>query len=122
MAALRANYDLNRCVDSDALAVLPFINLSFNSVRYGTLAKHMKKNSEDRERLSRVALELLSDEKIFNYDAIPSLACASLDLKPESRRESEFNPKRIRPVEVWPGIRENPEKFQMFLQEPCVAG
>ena len=30
LAALRANYDLNRCVDSDALAVLPFINLSFN--------------------------------------------------------------------------------------------
>ena len=53
----------------------------------------MKKNREDRERLSRVAFELLSDEKILNYDAIPSLACASLDLKPEGRRKSEFDPK-----------------------------
>ena len=66
----------------------------------------MKKNREDRERPSRVAFELLSDEKILNYDAIPSLACASLDLKPEGRRKSEFDPKKIRPVEVWPGIQE----------------
>ena len=66
----------------------------------------MKKNREDRERPSRVAFELLSDEKILNYDAIPSLACASLDLKPEGRRKSEFDPKRIRPAEVWPGILE----------------
>tara|TARA_A100001037_G_scaffold84964_1_gene77120 strand:+ start:286 stop:537 length:252 start_codon:yes stop_codon:yes gene_type:complete len=83
----------------------------------------MKKNREDRERPSRVAFELLSDEKILNYDAIPSLACASLDLKPEGRRKSEFDPKRIRPVEVWSGVWEkNSDRFPTLIQEPCVAG